>query len=252
MQHYRCYENKLNIVCFKWGTKYSARHVNNLYKQVKRYLNYKFNFYCITDDSNDLDSNIQTYPFWGELDRIKNTSHAKKPLNNFKRLKLYDRKILSYFNYNVLMLDLDVVVCGNIDFLAELQKNSMWLSASVGRNKETLNTSVTRVINDEFCLIYDKFIQNPLKIIDETRRAGWKGTDQAIITHLYKENIVHLTKRHGIISFKEFEAKHKNHKELPEWVKILAFYGADEDPGNVKIWKQYPFIEHLWRNTIKE
>ena len=43
-----------NIICVKWGDKYSADYVNNLYEMVKRYYPSSFRFICYTDDSTDL------------------------------------------------------------------------------------------------------------------------------------------------------------------------------------------------------
>ena len=38
-----------NILCVKWGDKYTSKHVEKLKEQVERNCSYDFNFYCITD-----------------------------------------------------------------------------------------------------------------------------------------------------------------------------------------------------------
>lgn len=45
----------VNILCVKWGDKYSAQYVNNLHEMVKRYYPAPFRFVCYTDDPTDLD-----------------------------------------------------------------------------------------------------------------------------------------------------------------------------------------------------
>ena len=50
---------RLNIVCVKWGTKYKAHYVNVLYDMVKRNMNDEFNFICFTDDSTDINPDIE-------------------------------------------------------------------------------------------------------------------------------------------------------------------------------------------------
>lgn len=241
----------LNVVCFKWGEKYSSKHVNLLYKQVKEHLHVDFKFHCITDKSSLLDNNIQIYPFWGELKEIQNSVYTKGPLNNYKRLKLYDRSILKQFDYNVLMLDIDMIICNDITFLANLNRNSMWYSPTSGRNKFTLNTSVTRVVNDDFCKVWDQFIKSPFEIIKKTRKEGWKGTDQSILTYFLKDKINYLTKNDGIVSLRDdIEIFKKYSNQIPEWIRIIAFYGEKEtgDPADKYVQKIYPWIKTVWKD----
>ena len=44
----------------KWGTKYDSEYVNKLYRGIKRNTNKKFDFYCITEDIANLNSEIKT------------------------------------------------------------------------------------------------------------------------------------------------------------------------------------------------
>ena len=51
----------MNILCVKWGTKYSSEYVNKLYNMVLKNCNGQpFDFYCYTDNPSDLKSNIKT------------------------------------------------------------------------------------------------------------------------------------------------------------------------------------------------
>jgi hypothetical protein len=49
----------INIVCLKWGTRYSAEWVNRLYTMVKKNYSGPFTFSCCTEDPEDLDLNVQ-------------------------------------------------------------------------------------------------------------------------------------------------------------------------------------------------
>ena len=48
----------IHVNCVRWGTKYSIDYVNRLYNMVKRNLPAEFTFYCQTDDTHGMDSNI--------------------------------------------------------------------------------------------------------------------------------------------------------------------------------------------------
>ena len=52
----------INIICVKWGTKYTSIHVNRLYHMLKKNLTMPFNFYCYTDNPEDLSCNIIYMP----------------------------------------------------------------------------------------------------------------------------------------------------------------------------------------------
>jgi len=44
----------------KWGTKYESEYVNKLFRGIKRNINRKFDFYCITEKNSNLDPEIKT------------------------------------------------------------------------------------------------------------------------------------------------------------------------------------------------
>ena len=49
----------VNILCMKWGTKYSADYVNTLYSMVARNMSKEFRFVCLTEDGLGLHDNIE-------------------------------------------------------------------------------------------------------------------------------------------------------------------------------------------------
>ena len=51
-----------NVLCIKWGNKFSAGYVNKLYSMVKRHLSLSHRFVCLTEDTTGLNSEIETKP----------------------------------------------------------------------------------------------------------------------------------------------------------------------------------------------
>ena len=47
-----------NVICMKWGDKYSADYVNILFNMVSRNLNKPFKFVCFTDDPIGIDPRV--------------------------------------------------------------------------------------------------------------------------------------------------------------------------------------------------
>jgi len=52
----------VTIVCMKWGSQFTARHVNALYAGVLRNMEEAFDFVCLTDNGRDLATGIKVRP----------------------------------------------------------------------------------------------------------------------------------------------------------------------------------------------
>tara|TARA_R110000868_G_scaffold382366_1_gene648926 strand:- start:4087 stop:4830 length:744 start_codon:yes stop_codon:yes gene_type:complete len=152
-----------NVVCVKWGDKFSPEHVNRLYRMAKKNISLPFNFYCWTENTTGLYDEINVVPlddtldlkaWWWKLTLFKG--------NNFKGINLY--------------LDLDVVIQKNIDNLfKEAVHNKLTLidrsdenilENSIDRefnNKITTamyNSSIMVWYNNENVDLYNKFVSN--------------------------------------------------------------------------------------------
>ena len=95
----------LNVVCIKWGTKFSPEYVNNLFRGVRRHLSLPHRFVCLTDDSRGIDPGVEVRPLTDDLPGWWNKLTLFKP-------RLYD------LTGTVLFFDLDMIVIRNIDSLA--------------------------------------------------------------------------------------------------------------------------------------
>ena len=80
-----------NVVCIKWGDKFSADYVNKLYSMVQRNLSLKHRFICLTEDPADLNPNIEVFP----LTR-NDLEYCWNKLVLFEK-KLYTLMVLYYF-----------------------------------------------------------------------------------------------------------------------------------------------------------
>jgi hypothetical protein len=99
-----------NLVCVKWGDKFSPEHVNRLYRMAKKNISLPFNFYCWTEDPTglydeinivSLDETLDLKAWWWKLTLFKES--------NLKGINLF--------------LDLDVVIQSNIDHLFDIAKH---------------------------------------------------------------------------------------------------------------------------------
>ena len=98
----------MNIICMKWGDKFSAKYVNRLYGMVERNLSSKFRFVCFTDNGDGIrdEVEIQNLP---ELDLPPGA-----PERGWRKLTVF-KKNFGGLTGKTLFLDLDVVIVGSLD-----------------------------------------------------------------------------------------------------------------------------------------
>ena len=101
-----------NIICLKWGNKYSSQYVNVLYNMCKKHNTYNFNFFCMTENAKELNSEIKIIPL------------PSDPNLNGWWFKLYVFNNELNFTGQCLFLDLDLIIHNNIDKLWDFNPGS--------------------------------------------------------------------------------------------------------------------------------
>jgi hypothetical protein len=100
-----------NVICVKWGDKFSPEHVNRLYRMAKKNISLPFNFYCWTEDATGIYDDVKIIP----LDQTLDLEAWWWKLTLFKENEL---------NGVSLFLDLDVVIQNNIDHLFDIAEHN--------------------------------------------------------------------------------------------------------------------------------
>lgn len=144
----------MNILCVKWGKKYSSQYVNNLYNMVSRNLHgHSFDFYCYTDDNKDINSKIKT---------IKINSDLEGWWPKLDLLNLFTKGTNIFF-------DLDVIILNPIVRLLSVQTRtfsvlySQWKDGYIKPLEKfpTLyNSSIMKWQDDQGLKVYDYFVKN--------------------------------------------------------------------------------------------
>lgn len=158
----------ITIVVLKWGTKYDATYVNNLHQMISKHSGFSsFNMICYTEDSSDI------------LEAITCRSLPELGWKGWW-YKAYLFSDATQFNGNILYLDLDTVVCGNLDFLVDLNK----------------------IVNSDLKTVFTPFLLtlSASTFITEARNNGinssimcWKGTSLCHCFDFLKENYSSIT-----------------------------------------------------------
>jgi hypothetical protein len=97
------------IICIKWGPKYSADYVNRLYAMTARYTSHPFQLYCFTDDGEGIRAEVACRPL-PELGCPVPVSGPGK----WRKIALWGPSLGDVAG-TVLFIDLDSIITGPLD-----------------------------------------------------------------------------------------------------------------------------------------
>lgn len=149
-------QRRKTVVCLKWGSKYPVQYVNVLHNMVRRHSGQDFDFVCLTEDPRGLDNKIIHKP----LPKINVHGWWMKPYVFSKDLG---------FQGDVLFLDLDIVIFGNIDRLWTYNAANFCIIRDFTRQMNPswrkFNSSVFRFPAKDYHWIWDEFEKNHKMIL---------------------------------------------------------------------------------------
>jgi len=238
----------VHVVCLKWGSKYSADYVNRLYRMVKRNLSHPFRFHCLTEDAVGLASGIEHLPL-----------QSGALTGWWYKLSLFQRDFFA-LEGEMIYLDLDLVITGNIDFLVE-QPGAFVIIRNWSR-KPMWNSSVMRFPIGRYAQIWERFQARQEAIMRELEGdQEWIFACVPEATTWPADKIVSYKKSLPSKAFRPLEKMGLGRLGLkaPDWMDtplpkeaaIVVFHGKP-DPEDVAhsaygFWKRASFIERCWR-----
>ncbi len=175
----------VNVLCLKWGTRYSAEYVNILHRSVRRHLKRPFRFFCCTEDASGLDPEVEIIAFPEDPGMSTKWPHILVKL-------MVTKNGFGDLAGPTLFLDLDVAIMDDIDCFFDFQpgKNCIihnwvnWRKGLLGRRPHVGNSSAFRFdAGPQSDYIYQTFLR-------EIRRAedtSVFNTEQAFLTYAMKE-----------------------------------------------------------------
>lgn len=148
-----------NIVCVKWGDKYSADYVNKLYRMVSRNLNVPFTFHCYTEDPIGIHPDVNIVPIKTDLEKWW--------------LKL---DLLNIFQSGTnILFDLDIVILNPLDRLLSVKTRTLSILYAYWKEGYVLpkdigfgtlyNSSIMKWEGTQGMEVYNYFQQHKDKIL---------------------------------------------------------------------------------------
>lgn len=221
----------LNVLCLKFGTKYSADYVNKLYNMVQRHLTVPHRFVCFTEDPAGLNPNIE----------VRSLPVDPSIKGWWWKTYLFKEDLFTAGETN-LYFDLDIVIVNNIDKLLSFMPGhfvGFEDPSKIFNRQPKLNSSVMRWQAGHYGNIWNTYNK------DRRQASGLPG-DQDWIWKLY-QNQIKLYPSPWVQSYKWQIRRHTElerfgsihtfktvrNPDIDPETSVLVFHGTP-NPENVK------------------
>lgn len=233
----------LRVVTFKWHKPgyrscFTGEHVNVLRRMVARHYASPHEFVCITDDAEGLDPAIRVIPLWDDFAHLRSPNGSKRP-NCYRRLKLFSPEAAEIIGPRFVVLDLDMVVTGDLTPLFDRQEDFViWGDTNP---KTYYNGSMVLMSAGARRQVWDDF--DPVRSPSVAKAAGQYGSDQAWISYRLGRGEAMWSTQDGVYSY----ALHVRPSggELPRDARLVVFHGST-DPWMPEA-QQHDWVRAHWR-----
>jgi hypothetical protein len=193
----------LNVLCLKYGTKYSADYVNKLYNMTQRHLTVPHRFVCFTEDSTGLNTNIE----------IRSLPHDSSIKGWWWKTYLFKADHFDKGDIN-LFFDLDIVIVNNIDKLVTYPGTFLGFEdpGKIYSRTSRLNSSVMRWTTGEYSDIWQTYLT------DRQQSRGLHG-DQDWIWRLHQNAIAFYPDKW----IQSYKWQVRSHSELQRFGAVQKF-----------------------------
>ena len=147
------FEDKLTVLCVRFGTKYGREYVERLRNMAARHIKVPYEFVCLTDDINP----------------IEGVRSIVQPLAGYHRLwwhkvHMFDAGLP--LSGRILYFDLDIIICADVEKLIRGSGNKFLGIRDFNRKFHPgwniLNSSVMSWLHGQHSYIFEDFKRDPL------------------------------------------------------------------------------------------
>jgi len=179
----------ITFVCFQWNIgfrEYLPEHVNALARQVHRHCKAPHRFVCITDETEGFEPGVEVLPLPDAARAvvdIPSPEGASFP-SCYRRLWLFSADAAALLGPRVMLLDIDCLVVGDLAPLFSTDADLVCCrpAKSWGREDRVMGGTWLHKTGT-LPWVWDEFVADPEGCIARARAAGWRGSDQAYLSH---------------------------------------------------------------------
>lgn len=201
---------RAEVVVFKWSvpgyrSQFSAETVNTAARMLARHATVPYRFTCITDDGEGIDDKIRVLPLWD--DPHPSYGGGNWP-NCFRRLRMFAPEIKRLVGRRWLWMDLDLLVCGNVDHILSDPTDFRIWRPDGGRS--LCNGSLVSHKAGTRPELWTEFAAEKVGTVDEFQaQTSHLGSDQAWIARRLRADDQFFTAADGVYAFRSLRNPHR-------------------------------------------
>ena len=220
---------------WRGNREYRPRHVNVLAAMLRRHLTIPHRFVCITDETEGFSSDVEVMPTPGAaraLGELSTPEGAGFP-SCYRRLWMFSDEARALGD-RVLLLDVDLVLIGNIDHLITDDSFIGWQPKMTWGHGPRIAGGMYLMKTGAHVDVFDDF--QGQRSISHAARAGFRGSDQAWISYKMLDRAKFWPAESGIYSIRDLRF------HLPADARLVQFNGT------VKPWNSHAlWVRRHWR-----
>jgi len=250
------------FVCFRWGVMYPETYIERLYKSIQKHFGYDFVFHCFTDKPLDIGPHVQQHDL----------CFGKPFSGNWNKERVFSKDFLNLAkDTNIVVMDIDVLVTGNLNFIIEdhPDENLVMAPDKYHTRKGKVHGSVFRLKSGSMPYIWDDLI---VQDYEKLKQDLGGEREQKWLDRYLAVGSVMLFSGEKIVSFK-YDCKSRGWSplgklaakwglttslwgkaELPLDARVVCFHGKpdieDVADGRYYEWNHAPFINRTLKNII--
>lgn len=227
------------VICMKWGTRYGSEFVNRLHSAIQRNTERQTQLVCLTDNPRGVNDNIRCEPI-PEINLPNNLITTP-----WRKLVLWQKGLVGLTG-DVLFLDLDLVITGNLDDLFDYKpgrfcviENWTQLGKGIG------NTSCFRWNIGSHSHIFENLETERDRILS-TYRIEQVYISREVDDMVFWPSLWCASFKHSLLP--KWPLNFIKTPELPQSTKIVAFTGKpDQDEAAKGEWP----VSSTWKKLYK-
>lgn len=241
----------LHIHTFKWGDLYTADDVNRLRAMFARHLSIPHVFHCSTDAPAGLRTDILIHA-------LPSISFCDWEIGNGRKLAVFGSDFLQLEGALVVQTDIDLVLVGNVDFLADRPEEDFLIARGRNQAHDTRgHAAVLRHRIGTMAHVWERLVADPARAVATAQHhrsppghiSEQRWLDGAVVDMRFFDD-------GRIVYFRQDCGAHAGHDHpegiavVPQDARIVSFAGKIKPQhvmhGSCGHWRHAPFVAEHW------
>lgn len=248
------------IVTWIWHGEraYTLEHASVFSDLLHKTQDEPFRLFVIADEPGEVRGAtvIQTPPEALAMSKVQTLEGPNFP-SSYRRLWLFSREAAEIIQGDVLQVDVDLVPVSDWSHLFRFAPDAKFVGWKPGQmwgsNENRCGGGTWRLKMGSHPRVWTDFVENPPKAQKAAMAAGYRGSDQAWISHMLARDCRYFPGAFGIDSIRDYTRDKRDRivESIPQTACMVHFNGHGK-PWHRDSWRQHPWLKDYYPEDAVE